>query len=194
LKGFDYSLPGEYFITIDTKGMAEWFGKVEHGQMVRNDIGEIAHQLWLDIPNIHENALLDDFVVMPNHVHGIIGLTEVGNNRRVVCRDGYNDVVGRDANIRVSTGNNIKQHGGATGAHNPMLSQYSLPFILRSYKGRATFEIHKQHRDFSWQARFHDHIIRSQQELDRIRKYILENPGRWEEDKNSPSESEEWTD
>jgi REP element-mobilizing transposase RayT len=194
LKGYDYSSLGEYFITIDSKSMVEWFGTVQSGQMVPNEVGHIVHQLWLNIPDSHDNVVLDDFVVMPNHVHGIIGLTELGTNRRVVCRDRKNDVVGRDANIRVSTGKISKQHGGATGERNPMLSQNSLSFIVRSYKGRVSYEIHKKHPDFAWQARFHDHIIRDNIELDRIREYIRENPGRWEEEKNSPSGLANWSD
>jgi len=194
LKGFDYSSAGEYFVTIDTKAMVEWFGTVRDGRMILNEAGKIAHQLWLDIPANHANVVLDDFVVMPNHVHGIIGLTEVGTNRRVVCRDEQIDVVCRDVINHVSTEKSSKQHGGATRQHNPMFSQHSLSFIVRSYKGRVSYEIHKEHPDFAWQARFHDRIIRDEKELNRIREYIRDNPGRWEEMRGSGSAFEDWMD
>ena len=74
------------------------------------------------------------------------------------------------------------QHGGITGDHNPMI-QENLSRILRWYKGRVTFESRKIHADFSWQPRFHDHIIRDEREFERIKNYIITNPSNWEKDK-----------
>jgi REP element-mobilizing transposase RayT len=76
LKGYDYSFPGEYFVTICTGGMIEYFGDVMDGEIKRNDVGEIAHKAWIEIPNHHKHVMLDEFIIMPNHVHGIIVLCE----------------------------------------------------------------------------------------------------------------------
>ena len=98
-----------------------------------------------------------------------------------------NQVIQQDAMNRVSTevtvgdGHN-RPHGGITGDHNPMI-QENLFRILRWYKGRVTFESRKIHADFSWQARFHDHIIRDEREFERIKNYIITNPSNWREDK-----------
>jgi putative transposase len=174
LKGYNYSSPGEYFITIDTKSMVEWFGRVENGVMVRNDIGEMVRQLWLTIPQHHNNVTLDEFIVMPNHIHGILALLQYP------CKDVARDVSTRNKNNFMSS---ISPKCG------------SLSKIIGSHKSALTNWCHKQgHDDFQWQPRFHDHIIRSQQELDHIREYIRDNPGRWQEEKNSPSGLADWLD
>ncbi|PMB39433.1 hypothetical protein CEN47_04975, partial [Fischerella thermalis CCMEE 5319] len=78
------------------------------------------------------------------------------------------------------------ERGGVTGLFNPMLSKNSLSKIIRWYKGRCTFEINQIYQGFGWQERFHDHIIRDQFALDRIRKYIINNPINWERDREQP--------
>src|SRR3989344_8306662 len=70
--GYDYSQSGLYFITIITKNRIEWFGRVDNGEMVLNQYGRIVRDCWLDLPNHYSNCQLDEFVIMPNHVHGII--------------------------------------------------------------------------------------------------------------------------
>jgi REP element-mobilizing transposase RayT len=72
LKGYDYSQCGYYFVTICTKDREEWFGKVEDGEMVLNTYGEVARNCWYDLPKHYLNCSLDSFVIVPNHVHGII--------------------------------------------------------------------------------------------------------------------------
>ena len=163
--------------------MVEWFGNVLDGIMKRNEIGEIAHQMWLDITNNHENIILDEFVVMPNHVHGIIAICEKNNCGKAHGRDANGK--GRDAINRVST-------GGITKTNNPMLSRQSLSYIVRQYKGRVSFEIHKTQPGFTWHSRFYDHIIRNEKGLNAIRKYINDNPSQWEEDRNNPSGLTNW--
>jgi Transposase IS200 like. len=171
LKGYDYSSSGEYFVTICAGGMIEYFGNVVNGEIKRNDVGEIAHQMWMEIPNHNKNVMTDEFIIMPNHVHGII----------VLCENDH----GRDAINRVST-------GGTTKSKNPMLMRQSLPYIIRQYKGRVSFEIHKTNSEFSWQSRFYDHIIRDEKGLNAIREYIHNNPAQWEYDRNDPSGLYNW--
>ena len=77
LQNYDYSTPGYYFVTICTKGMLEYFGRVQNNEMELNDKGRIVQKCWLDLPNHYKNCKLHAFVIMPNHIHGIIEI--VGN-------------------------------------------------------------------------------------------------------------------
>jgi len=124
--------------------------------MVLSECGEIAYRLWQEIPDHFDNTRLDNFVVMPDHIHGII-------------------IIDSDAINRVS----INNGGGITGEYNPMIRQ-NISGIIRWYKGRTTFESRKIKSKFAWQGRFYDHIIRDQNALISIRKYILQNPKNWE--------------
>jgi len=171
LQNWDYASSGLYFITICTADRQHFFGEVEGGVMQLSEIGEIAKEHWCEIPGNFPFADLNEFVVMPNHIHGII----VINNAKDV-------IDGRDAINRVSTNDNTQMHGGVTGPNNPMLSD-NLSRIIRWYKGRVTFETRKIHADFMWQSRFHDHIIRNNESYCRIRDYIRNNPSTWDEDK-----------
>jgi REP element-mobilizing transposase RayT len=176
LPGWDYSSPGRYYVTICTGDRVEWFGHVVKKEMKRNDIGNIAFRMLIDIPNHHNNASLDEFMVMPNHIHVIIVLRDRGGDG--VLQNGG------DAINRVPAP--IKSRGGITQRHNPMLSRESLSYAVRWFKGRTSFEIRKNHPNFTWQSRFHDHIIRDRHALDRIRRYIIENPIKWYLDENNP--------
>jgi putative transposase len=169
LKGYDYSSPVEYFVTICTGGMIEYFGEVVDGEIKRNAMGEIAHQMWMHIPNHHEHVMLDESIVMPNHVHGIIVLCENNHGRDVACN--------------VSTGNiaRISPKRGSLGT------------IVRSYKSAVSNWCHANgHPDFFWQSRFYDHIIRDEKGLNAIREYIQNNPAQWEYDRNDPSGLYNW--
>jgi len=170
---YDYSQDGAYFITICTKDKKNYFGKIENGKMILSDVGIIANKYWKEIPNQFVFVELDEFVIMPNHVHGILMINSNG----------------RDAINRVSTDN-----GGVTGKNNPMLHN-SISRFIRWYKGRCTFEINKLYKnainrvsteiDFAWQSRFYDRIIRNDIELNKIREYIQINPREWDNDKNN---------
>lgn len=154
LKGYDYALPGCYFVTICTKNREHFFGGIKNGIIRFSEIGKIAEKFWREIPEHFPYAQLDEFVVMPNHVHGII---------QIMSREG------RDAINRVST------HSKTENA--------SLSKIIRWHKGRSTFEIRKYGiSHFSWQSRFYDHIIRDDESLNKIRSYIKQNPSNWVND------------
>jgi REP element-mobilizing transposase RayT len=167
LKGWDYTSPGEYFVTICTKGMVEWFGRVNGNVMQMNDIGDVARRCWIEIPQHHTDIALDEFIVMPNHVHGIIVINEHhGENRR--------DVAG---NVSTGTTPSISPKSG------------SLSAIIRSYKSAVTNWCAKHgYDDFTWQPRFYDHIIRNDKSLNTIREYIRNNPAHWESDRNQFSQ------
>ncbi|MBX3043464.1 MAG: hypothetical protein KIT33_05120 [Candidatus Kapabacteria bacterium] len=72
LKDFDYSNDGYYFVTICTQNREEFFGKIKNGKMILNEYGAIVEKCWFDLPNHYKNCLLDEFIIMPNHIHGIV--------------------------------------------------------------------------------------------------------------------------
>lgn len=140
LQGYDYTQSGAYFITICTYKRAHWFGHIEGGSMMPNQIGQIAADCWAAIPDHFAAVTLDVAVVMPNHVHGIIVLA-----------------------------------GGGV----------ALGTVIGTYKAAVTRQIRRECSappTTVWHTRYHDHIIRSEQALERIREYILYNPARWQAD------------
>ncbi len=180
LKGYDYSSDGAYFVTICTQSRECFFGNVVDGEVRLTRAGQIVENIWKMISEHYSFVRLDEFVVMPNHFHGIVII-----NRNIGDGDAIN-FDDRDAINRVCTMAGVKA-GGITKQYNPMLNSYSLSKIIRWYKGRATFEIKKwtNRNDFSWQARFYDRIIWDEKALGSIRQYIIDNPKNWEFDKNN---------
>ena len=156
-----------------------------------SEIGKIVENYWLEIPKHFPFVELDEFSIMPNHTHSIIGINnscrdaDLSRLNHARGNDSFNranqDAINQDAINRVST-------GGVTGKNNPM-GKNSLGEIVRWYKGRCKFEIGKtltNRINFVWQPRFYDRIIRNEKELDKIRKYIFENVLKWEFDRNNP--------
>jgi putative transposase len=164
---YDYSSDGWYFVTICTKNMVKYFGEVRDYVMDLSDIGRIAAKFWQEIPKHFSCVRLDEWVVMPNHVHGIIIIDKPFTDQR------------RDAINRVST------NGGITKNNNPM-GKNVLGEIVRWFKGRVSFETHKIYQNFAWQTRFYDHIIQDEKSLNEIRQYIYYNPEKWQLDRNNP--------
>ena len=204
LQNWDYGWNAAYFVTICTQNREYYFGDIVNGEMMLSEIGKIVKQNITEIRNHFPYIELGEFIVMPNHLHGIIVINKTGDGRgNDVGRDG------RDAINRVSTTPTIpttpitpspssspppsielspippiptKQQGGITGLKNPMLTD-NLSKIIRWYKGRVTHESRKIHADFAWQSRFHDHIIRDIKSFQKITKYIRNNPLNWQNDK-----------
>jgi len=172
LKNWDYGSRGSYFIAICTENRVSCFGEIFNGKMFFSHSGKIAEHLWQQIPIKFPYAKIDSFVVMPNHIHGIITI--------VKSWESSNDFAIK----------NLKAHleiddcsvGGITGYKNPMLNE-NVSRIIRWFKGRCSFEIHKISDDFDWQSRFYDCIIRSNYSYLRINRYIENNVSNWEKDK-----------
>jgi putative transposase len=169
LKEFDYSLLGAYFVTICTFDKMSLLGKIEHGEMNLSQQGTVAHQCWKELPEHFQNIILDVFVVMPNHVHGIIIITDPLDNLR---RDLIYQIPNADVINHVPTEWGLMKN-----------QKITLGKIVRYYKARSTKFIHDAGcSDFQWQSRFYDRIIRDKNEYDAIRKYIYYNPAQWETD------------
>ncbi len=160
LKEWEYTNAAWYYITVNTKKHISFFGKIIYGEMVLNEIGKIIKDEWLNTEKIRKHVELDCYQIMPNHLHGIIILNDhVETTRRVVVNP-----------------DETKQRIVST-----TLKPNSISSIIGQFKSVCTKRIHESGYDkFAWQPRFYDHIIRNEKELYHIRKYICENPERWE--------------
>jgi REP element-mobilizing transposase RayT len=161
LKNFNYSSSGYYFVTMCTKNRQEYFGNIINNKMILNEYGKITEHYWLEIPKHFNNVKLDEFIVMPNHVHGII-----------VIKNIFNPVGNRHA---CSLQNAICRR------QNQLLSN-----IINLYKSTTSKFIHRSGiNSFRWQKSFYDHIIRNEYSLFGILQYIRDNPRNWDEDRNN---------
>ena len=200
LQNWDYGWNALYFVTICTGGRECYFGDVINGSMKYSQIGILADKLWLEIPNQFYDAKLDEYKIMPNHIHAIIQIDKQdsyiennlnGNIHMDTCKDAINRVSTMQESNTDSIsekGSKIgsdQQKGGITGNKNPMLHD-NLSRIIRWYKGRMSYQTRKANVDFYWQSRFHDHIIRDEESLHNIRRYIKENPKKWVVDQLNP--------
>jgi REP element-mobilizing transposase RayT len=167
LKGWDYSSPGAYFVTIVTKYRTCYFGNVENGDMHLNELGEIAQQCFEKIPEHFPFVSLDSFVIMPNHVHGIIIIKHQPQQPET------------DTASYITAPKNKKM-----ASISPKPS--SLSVIIRSYKSAVSKQARQIHPDFVWQSRYYDHIIRDEKSLNNIRQYIIQNPLNWQADAENP--------
>jgi len=179
LKNYDYSSEGAYFITICTKNREHYFGEIVDGKMVLNDFGKIAHNEWKNTENIRENITVDEFVVMPNHIHGILFI-----DYRIEPSTQIYSPVETNCNLSLQL---PSQHG----------TSQTIGSIVRGFKivitKWARENIVETNGNLSlppinvWQPNYHDHIIRDENELNRIREYIANNPLNWKNDQNNVS-------
>jgi putative transposase len=189
LQDWDYRSSAAYFITICTAHKKCFFGTVRNGKMYLSPSGEIVVNEWLRTPVIRPdmNLIMDVFVLMPDHFHGIIFIGKNRYNNRIInigknaggCNDAMhgNNIIDdgcRDAMHGVSTETNAKNQFG------PQVK--NLASIIRGFKSGVTIKARKINPDFAWQPRFHDHIIKDDRSYERIRKYITDNPKNWDGD------------
>jgi REP element-mobilizing transposase RayT len=163
LKDYDYSQSGAYFITICTHNRECLFGEIVNVGMILNEFGKIAWEEWDNNAKIRKNLVQDEYVVMPNHVHGILFIldeNDIGATRRVAPTE------------RLS--------GLASGSIGAIIGQFKSIVTKRvnSIRGTPGLDI--------WQRNYHEHVIRDKDELLEIREYIANNPIRWAEDENNP--------
>ena len=167
LRGWDYSQPGPYYVTICTRDKYPWFGQVLDGDVKLSAVGCLALRCLHDLPHRFGHVSLDAHVVMPDHIHAILALTTASANTRA-CP--------------------VQQSREGDGGTSPMMARISsrpgsLPVVLSSFKGGVTRRARSELQvGFSWQPRYYDHVIRDDDELTRIRSYIADNPRNWTRD------------
>ena len=156
LAGYDYTHPGAYFLTIDTWQYECLFGEIVNSMMILNEMGELVSEEWLKTPEIRREIQLDVFQIMPNHLHGIIIINDVGAHGRAPLPNGSQ----------------------------PIRQPHSLGSFVAGFKSVTTKRINI-FRDTPgapvWQRNYYEHVIRSEDELEHIRQYILANPLNWVE-------------
>lgn len=157
LQSWDYASNGYYFVTICVKDHENILGDIIDGNIELSDIGKIVKEEWLKTGLIRKNVYLDEWVIMPNHLHGIIKMEKPTSQRDV-------------ATINETTNKNNKT----------LISQ-SIGAIICQFKSMVTKRARQLgDNDFKWQERYYDHIIRNEKGLDEIREYIVNNPSKWE--------------
>ncbi|GBD17371.1 hypothetical protein HRbin26_02291 [bacterium HR26] len=183
LQGYDYSQPGAYFLTLVTHDRACLFGEVVDGEVRLSEAGQIAERCWLDIPNHFPHATLDAFFVMPNHVHGIIALSDAGKTER--CSPTGDRPVNTPADLWTAEQVGADDHSPLPSFQSP---SGAIGSIVRGFKIGVT-RWFRQHTDSSrvWQRNYYEHIVRDEQSLARIRRYIADNPLRWADDPENPT-------
>jgi putative transposase len=165
LKGYDYAQPGAYFVTVCTQHRDCLFGEVAGGEMRLNLHGQTVAECWKAIPEHFGHVQTDEFVVMPNHVHGILVITPVGATHASPLRG---------ANWT-----------GARSGPRPG----SLSAIAGSFKTAASKQINRMLGNAGesvWQRNYYEHVIRDEAELNRVREYIASNPANWNLDVDNP--------
>ncbi|MEJ5342476.1 MAG: transposase [Thermogutta sp.] len=185
LRGYDYTQPGAYFVTVCTQGRASLFGEVADGEMRLNEVGRIVQRCWEAIPEHFPHIELGAFVVMPNHVHGILVITGAPH-----------DLVG--SRHAVPLQNDVPPPNNALISNNAVPLQErlgkpvagSIPTIVRSFKSAVTREVNALRGTPGapvWQRNYYEHIIWNEESLQRIREYIWTNPLGWHLDRENPN-------
>jgi putative transposase len=176
LKGFDYSLPGFYFITLIAKNRLCLFGEIEIGNIHLNEIGLLVKDCWHGLAKTFTNIKLDEFALMPNHMHGIVeqldtsGKGEAFSARKVMLDDRNSE-----------NASPLRPHGTQSG---------SLSSVIQNFKSVSTRMVNKRFIKAGnkiWQRNYFERIIRNDRELNTIRQYIIENPMNWEKDVENPT-------
>ena len=232
LKGYDYSNPGFYFVTICCKDMQHLFGYVIQEKMILNELGVIAHKEWLGTESLRDNIRLHEFIIMPNHMHGIIEiispecigmncysseLEEINrkavrmyshtseqdkiNRSELVRTYGYTseqDKINRSELVRTYSHTSVRDaiespneenapsRNAINSSHKPE-SEFASPSrnlgaIIRGYKSAATKQINQLRDSVGtkvWHGNYYEHIIRNEQDFQRISEYIRRNPAQW---------------
>jgi REP element-mobilizing transposase RayT len=199
LPKYDYTAPGAYFVTICANQRECLFGEIVEGRMVLNEIGKIIIEEWKKTAFIRPYVVLDEFVVMTNHFHGIVWILDhrIGSARRAHETFGRgtarraHETFGRGTARRAPTERCVPVGRYVPNVHRTLTIERfgkpvmgSVPTIVRAFKSAATKRVNEINPFFGsvWQRNYYERVIRSEGELNAVRHYIRDNPGRWEED------------
>lgn len=144
LAGYDYGSNGMYFVTICTKNRVHYFGEIVNGQLISTQIGQVAIEYWMEIPKHYPFVSIESFVLMPDHLHGVLFFDR------------------------------SDKHDWTPNKFGPQ--SQNLGAVLRGFKSTLKRFANQNNIEFHWHRNYHDRIVRSEQELKRITKYIEDNP------------------
>ncbi len=173
LKGYDYHQTGAYFVTICTHKKKCMLGDVEDGRMVLNEVGQMVQRTWIELPVHYIGVNIDEFIIMPNHLHGII-ILNVGAGPRACPQD--EETKGQPQGV----------------APTKTLSLPDVVYSLKSLTTKTYIESVKQNdwipfEKHFWQPNYYEHVVRNEEDLNEIREYIINNPLKWEFDEENPN-------
>ncbi len=160
LRKYDYCSHGAYFVTICAHNRFNDFGKLSDDEMRLNFIGKTVAKCWGEIPTHFKFVKIGLSVIMPNHFHGILFISDQGT----ACR-----------------APTVERFGKPTAG--------SLSTMIRSFKSAVTKQVNQRRKTPGapvWQRNYYEHVIRDEEELNRVRQYILDNPASWDIDQNNP--------
>lgn len=172
--GYDYTLPGAYFVTIISRKRICLFGEVTSEGMDLNPIGQKVVQCWYGLQKNFQNAELDEFVLMPNHLHGIILITETSSKG-----EAFPEMILSSQKEGIGNASPLRPRGPESG---------SLGAIIQNFKSVSTRMVNKMYYERGnkiWQRNYYERIIRNEHELDAIRQYIQDNPINWKKDREN---------
>lgn len=181
LNGYNYSQDGAYFVTLCIQNREPVLGNIQDQNMVLSKIGEIIQNSWLWLFDNYDYLVLDEWVIMPNHLHGIIIIRKHDNNGNRDIKKGNSFGCCRGGSRTAPTETQI-----ITKPSNQ--SCKSLGRIIVAFKTVSTKHVNifcNSAGEVLWQRNYYEHIIRNQQEIDRIREYIRLNPFNWQSDENN---------
>ncbi len=183
LKNHDYSQAGAYFVTLCVWQRECLFSDIVDGVLALNKMGETVDSIWRNLPGHYENSNLDEYVIMPNHFHGIVNIV----GAQFIAPESTGNHVGaqfiapsEDANKKINRGS---MNQGVMNAA-PTVGE-----IVRGFKARCTHSINRIRNNPGcpvWQRNYYERIIRNDDELSRAREYIVNNPMKWALDKENP--------
>lgn len=212
LQSWDYGANGAYFITICTKNREHFFGEILNNKMQLNELGQLTEKYWVEIPTHFPFIELGNFVVMPNHTHGILiidkpdirtddvetpklGVSTTNapttNTNAPATTIITSIITSTKTSPKTSPTNPTTPIATPTpttpiiGGKNEKWKPNTIGTIINQFKRIVTINARKINADFAWQSRFHDHIIRDAQSFENIQNYIANNPANWAKDKFS---------
>lgn len=166
LRGYDYGQEGAYFVTICTHRRTCLLGDVTDGNMTLTAVGTIVRRVWRYLPRRFRGVGLDAFIAMPNHIHGLI----------IIRRS-------------VGAGLAPPEGGGLPGQTGAASRAPTLPDVVRAFKSISTVRVNRALGRTGvslWQRGYYEHVVRDEDELTRLRRYITENPLKWDDDADNP--------
>jgi REP element-mobilizing transposase RayT len=171
LKGYDYSQAGAYFITACTRNRECLLGDIPDGEMVPNNAGRMVQAVWDELPIRFPE--LDTFTIMPNHVHGIIVLNP------------------ETTGAMAPHTNESESVGALLAAPSPQGRASPAPTlgdVMRVFKSISAIRVNRiaMRTGSLWQRNYYEHVIRDEDDMNRIRQYVMDNPANWAEDENNP--------
>jgi len=173
LKAHDYSLAGAYFVTVCTQNRECMFGKIHNAKMILNDAGRMVQGVWDKLPVRYPGVQTDAFVIMPNHIHGIIVLTGTTQRRG-------------ESRIRPRPGDHKdRPYGTLPGTIGRVMQGFKSITTRKYIRGIVEYNWPPFEKRL-WQRNYYERVVRDDSEMHRVREYVTGNPAGWLEDEENP--------